>query len=312
MSDTKIYIAGHTGLIGSALVRHFGKKPNVRLLTISKSELDLTRQSDVEHFLSQAKPDIVIAATGRVGGIQANSKYPAQFIYENLMMEANLIHGAWKAGVQRLLNFGSSCLYPKQSPQPMKPEYLMTGKMESTNEPYGVAKFAGLFLCESYNRQYGTKYLNVIPSNVYGPGENFDLERCHVAAAMISRFYEAKEKNMEEVVLWGSGNVVRDFLYVDDLASACEILLGGYHKPEPINVGANAPTTIRDLALSVAQVIGFKGNVRWDVSKPDGAPERILDATEICKMGWKPKVGLKEGLEATYNWFLKRSGSCAY
>ncbi|MDO8461998.1 MAG: NAD-dependent epimerase/dehydratase family protein, partial [Deltaproteobacteria bacterium] len=240
----KIYIAGHTGLVGSALVRYFSKQ-NVDLIVAPRSELDLTCQADVQTFISHKKPDAVIVACGRVGGIQANSKQPAEFIYENLMMEANLIHASWKAGVKKLLNFGSACIYPKECPQPMMIDHLMTNKLEPTNEPYALAKLSGMSLVSSYNRQYGTHYINAIPSNLYGPGDCFDLERCHVIAALIRRFHEAKEKKMNEVILWGSGQVERDFLFIDDFAEACDLLLQRYDQAEPINVGAERPCTIR-------------------------------------------------------------------
>lgn len=305
MNYRKIYIAGHTGLVGSALVRHFSKQ-NVDLVVAPRSELDLTRQTDVETFISHKKPDVVIVACGRVGGIQANSKYPAEFVYENLMMEANLIHASWKAGVKNLLNFGSACIYPKECPQPMTIDHLMSSKLEPTNEPYALAKLAGLSLVSSTNRQYGTHYINAIPSNLYGPGDTFDLERCHVIAALIRRFHEAKEKKMNEVVLWGSGRVERDFLFVDDLVEACDLLLQRYDQPDPINIGAETPCTIRDLSHLIAKVVGFQGAVEWDTTKPDGAPKRLLEASALRKLGWSPKTDLKSGLEKTYRWFLEK------
>lgn len=302
----KLYIAGHTGLVGSALVRHFSKRPAVEIITATRAELDLTRQADVEAFLTATPPDVVVLAAGRVGGIQANFKFPAQFIYDNMMMEANLIHAAYKAGLKRLINFGSACMYPKNCSTAMTPELLMTGKLESTNEPYALAKLAGMSLCESYNRQYQTSYVNVIPGNLYGPGDSFDLERCHVVAALIRRFHEAKRDGAPEIVLWGTGAAQRDFLYVDDLASACEILLEKYRQSGPINVGAEAPCSIKELALAIGRMVGYSGQIRWDSGRPDGAPLRFLDSTEMQQLGWSAQVDLATGLQRTYDWFLKK------
>lgn len=305
----KIYIAGHTGLIGSALVRHFSKRSSMQVIAATHQELDLTCQKAVEDYLSTHQPDFMVIASGKVGGILANAKYPAEFIYNNLMMEANLIHAAWKSGVKRLLNFGSSCIYPKKCRQPMTTDLLMTGKMEETNEPYGIAKLAGMSLCESYNRQYGTAYINIIPSNIYGPGDNYDLEKCHVISAAIRKFHEAKIKGAKKVVFWGSGHVTRDFLFVDDLAEACDLLLTTYQGREPIHVGAQDPCQVRDLVMVIKEIIGFQGDVEWDTTKPDGAPERILDVTEIKKMGFTPQTDLETGLRKTIDWFLTREVS---
>lgn len=302
---SKIYIAGHTGLVGSALMRRFSLSGTVELISATHAELDLTRQEAVEAFLKKTKPDVVIVAAGRVGGIQANSQYPANFIYENLMIETNLIHSAYRAGVKRLLNFGSACMYPKNCPQPMAPELLMTGKIEPTNEPYAIAKFSGVSLCESYNRQYQTSYLNLIPSNLYGPGDGFDLDRCHVVAALIRRFHEAKVSKAPELVLWGTGEAQRDFLFIDDMAAACEILLEKRQTSAPINIGAESPCTVKDLAVAIGELTRYSGAVRWDSSRPDGAPIRFLDSSEMKKLGWSAKVGLKTGLKRTYDWFLK-------
>ncbi len=307
----RIYIAGHTGLVGSALVRRFSSLKTATLILIPHAQLDLTHQTAVENFLKEAKPDIVLLAAGRVGGIQANSRSPASFIYDNLLMEANVIHAAYQAGVKRLLNFGASCLYPKSCPQPMTPDLLMTGKIEPTNEPYAIAKLAGMSLCDSYNRQYHTSYLNVIPSNLYGPGDNFDLDRCHVVSALIRRFHDAKIASASEITLWGSGQTQRDFLYVDDLAAACELLLEKYHASGPINIGAEAPCSIRNLAVAIATMMGYSGKILWDTSRPDGAPIRFLKSDEIQGMGWSAKVDLKTGLKKTYDWFLKEK-PCAF
>ncbi len=302
----KLYIAGHTGLVGSSLVRLYKNLNNVELVLVPHSELDLTRQKELEDFFSQTKPHFVINAAGKVGGIQANSEYPAQFIYENLMIEANLVHCAWKSGVQKFLNFGSSCIYPKQCPQPMKSEMLMTGKLESTNEAYAFAKLAGLSLCSSYQLQYRTTlFINAIPSNLYGPGDNFDLEWCHVVAALIRRFHEAKSSGQTELTLWGTGKARRDFLYVEDFAKACHLLLEKHENSDPINLGAEAPCSIHDLAFLLAQITGFKGKILWDNSRPDGNPERYLEASEIKKLGWSAETSLEEGLLKTYQWFLE-------
>ena len=309
LGTKKIYIAGHTGLIGSALVRHFSKNNSIQIVAAAHSELELTDQKAVKDFIVYHKPEAVVMAAGKVGGIAANSKYPAEFIYQNLMMEANLIHAAWQAGVKRLLNFGSSCIYPKKAPQPMTPDLLMTGKMEETNEPYAIAKLAGLSLCESYNRQYGTCYINVIPSNIYGPGDSYDLEKCHVISAAIAKFHQAKIDGEKKVEFWGSGNVTRDFLYVDDLARACLLLLKVYEGPAPIHVGAQAPCVVSDLVEKVKNVVGFKGEVVWNTSKPDGAPKRILDATKVKGLGFVPQVDLETGLRKTYAWYQNREVS---
>lgn len=296
----KIYIAGHTGLVGSAAARYFSTLENYEVLTVSRREVDLTRQSEVESFLSVSKPDIILGACGRVGGIQANATFPAEFIYQNLMMGANLIHAAWKTGVKKVVYFGSSCIYPKECAQPMEPESLMTGRLEPTNEPYAMSKLSGMSLVSAYNRQYNTGYINIVPSNLYGPGDNFDPSRSHVIAALLAKFHAAKEDGISEVTLWGSGNVTRDFLYVEDLIEACDFLLREPTRPETVNVGALAPCTIKCLAETIAEVTGFSGKIRWDMTKPDGAPKRILGTGQMTKLGWKAKTGLKEGLEKTY------------
>lgn len=301
---SKIYIAGHTGLVGSSLVRYFSSQNSVELVLASRQELDLTQQSNVSAFLKKARPDVVIVASGKVGGIQTNSKLPAEFIYQNLMMEANVIHGAYNAGVKRLLNFGSACIYPKECPQPMTPDLLMTGKIEPTNEPYAIAKLAGMSLCSSYNRQYGTSYINAIPGNLFGPGDCFDLDRCHVISALIRKFHEAKVCGISEITLWGSGQVLRDFLYIDDLPPACDALLESYYGSDPVNIAAGEGATICQTAGWIAEAVGYKGKILWDISKPDGAPSRVLEASVIKKIGWKSKTHLKQGFEKTYQWFL--------
>ena len=304
-----IYIAGHAGLVGSALMRRFAGLRSVRLLTIPHGGLDLRYPEAVEAFLRRERPEIVVIAAGRVGGIQANASAPAEFIYDNLMMQTNLIHGAWNAGVRRLLNFGSSCMYPRECPQPMRPEQLMTGRLEPTSEPYALAKLAGWSLCAAYNRQYGTDYITAIPCTLYGPGDNFDLVRGHVLSALVRKFHEAREAGRDRVTLWGSGEARREFLFVDDLAEACELLLRVYEGSEPINVGTGASCSIRELAEAVAEVVGFRGSVEWDRSQPDGAPEKQLDSQRIRALGWQPQTDLRRGLERTYHWFLSRPES---
>lgn len=311
----QIYLAGHTGLVGSALMRRLSGGPTWSVITSTRAELDVTRQAEVSAWLSRVRPDVVIIAAGRVGGILANSRYPAEFIYENLMMEANLIHGAWKAGVKRLLNFGSSCMYPKDCPQPMRPEHLGTGPMEPTSEPYAVAKWAGLSMCQSYNRQYGTRFLTAIPATVYGPGDSFDPDDAHVLSALIRKFHEAVEQKRHEVTLWGTGQGRREFLYADDVAEACALLLDRYAGEAPINIGSGVSSTIRELAEMIAAVVGFHGSIRWDASHSDGAPAKVLDASAIQAMGWRAKTDVPSGIEQTYRWFVEhevgRAGTCA-
>lgn len=300
-----VYVAGHTGLVGSALVRRFSNRPELKLITASRAELDLLDARQVEAFLAKEQPEAVVVAAGRVGGIQANASKPAEFIYENLLIETNLIHGAWKAGILRLLNFGSACVYPKQCPQPMRPEYLMTGKMEPTSEPYATAKWAGMVLCSSYNHQYDTAYVNVIPATVYGPGDNFDPQDGHVISSLIRRFHEAVSRADKEIMLWGSGLAMREFIYSDDLAEACELVLNKYEAEEPLNIGVGESISIRDLAGMIADITRFKGAIAWDQTKPEGAPDKRLDSSRISKMNWKPKTKLREGLEKTYRWYLE-------
>ncbi len=299
-----IYIAGHTGLVGSALVRRFSTQHDVTLITATRAELDLTDAHAVQQFLERARPDAVIIAAGRVGGILVNATYPAEFIYENLMIETNLIHGAWKAGVARLLNFGSSCMYPRVCPQPMIPEQLMTGPVEPTSEPYAVAKWAGLTMAAAYNRQYGTRFINAIPCTVYGPGDSFDPDTAHVIAALIRKFHEAHRQARRDVTLWGSGAARREFIYADDMAEACEALLTRYDGTAPVNVGSGASQSIGEIARLIGEVVGFQGEILWDRSRPDGAPAKVLDSTVLRGLGWSARTPLRTGLERTYRWFL--------
>ncbi len=304
-----VYVAGHTGLVGSALGRRLAGRPGLRLVTATRSELDLLNAPAVERFLEMEKPETVVIAAGRVGGIQANSSRPAQFIHENLLIETNLIHGAWKAGVKHLLNFGSACMYPKECPQPMAPQYLMTGKMEPTSEPYAAAKWAGTVLCSAYSRQYGLSYMTAIPATVYGPGDNFDPQEGHVLSSLIRKFHEAAVRGDREVTLWGSGQARREFIYSDDLAEACELILDSYRGTDPLNVGVGESISIRDLAARVAEVAGFNGVIAWDRSKPDGALDKMLDSGPVLSLGWKPRTGLREGLEKTFRWYLQHEAA---
>ena len=303
-SSRKRFLAGHTGLVGSALLRRWSQDARVELLVKTRAELDLTDSAAVAAWLAQQRPAEIVIAAGKVGGIKANASEPASFIYENLIIESNLIHGAWKAGITRLLNFGSSCMYPKHAPQPMRIEHLMTGKMEPTSEPYAVAKWAGLSMCAAYNRQHGTRYITAIPSTVYGPGDNFDPADAHVLSALLRKFHEAKERGSRSVTLWGTGTARREFLYADDLAEACELLLQKYEAPEPINVGSGESRTIKELAELAAQTVGYDGAVAWDEGQPDGAPEKRLESSAIRALGWSPRTSLRDGMSRTYEWFL--------
>ena len=315
---TKIYVAGHRGMVGGAILRRLEARreagETLELVTRTHAELDLTDQAAVRAFFEAERPDVVILAAAKVGGILANNTYPAAFIYENLMIECNVIHQAYAAGVQRLLQLGSSCIYPKAVPQPMKEDALLTGTLEPTNEPYAIAKIAGIKLCESYNRQYGTDYRSVMPTNLYGPGDNFHPENSHVLPALIRRFHEAAQDGAEEVVIWGSGTPRREFLHVDDMAEASLFVLdlpkGDYDaNTDPmlshINVGCGTDVSILELAQMVAKVTGFKGRIATDRSKPDGTMRKLMDVSRLSTMGWSARIALKEGISETYDWFLE-------
>jgi GDP-L-fucose synthase len=306
--DSKIYIAGHTGLVGSAMVRRLESSGYRNLLVRDLSELDLTRQAEVEDFFMTERPEFVFLCAARVGGILANSTYPAQFIYENIMIAANVIHASYKHGVKKLLNLGSSCIYPKLAPQPLKEEYLLTGTLEPTNEPYAIAKIAAIKLCRYYNTQYGSNFISVMPTNLYGPNDNFNPETSHVLPALIRRFHEAKVHGETEVFVWGTGSPKREFLFVDDLASACVYLMQNYdakHIGEFVNIGTGMDLTIRELADLIKTIVGYHGEIRWDTSKPDGTPQKLLDLSRIDSLGWKARVGLEEGIRLTYEWYMK-------
>lgn len=310
----KIYIAGHTGLVGSALTRKLTAEGYSNLVYRTFEQLDLTRQADVEAFFAAERPEYVFLAAAKVGGIHANNTYPADFIYSNLIIQTNVIHAAYKYGVKRLLFLGSSCIYPKLCPQPMKEEHLLTGLLEPTNEPYALAKIAGIKMCESYNRQYGTQFIAVMPTNLYGPNDNFDLQTSHVMPALIRKFHEAKISNQPEVIVWGTGTPRREFLYVDDMAAGCVFLMNlddatikrellSYPKPCFVNLGTGEDITITDLAALIAKVAGFKGKLVFDSSKPDGTPRKLLDVSRLHALGWQPEVSLESGITKAYQAF---------
>jgi GDP-L-fucose synthase len=317
--DIKIYVAGHRGMVGSAIVRQLRARGFNNLVTRTHAELDLTNQRDVADFFQTEKPEQVYLAAAKVGGIYANNTYPAEFIYENLMMEANVVHQAFKAGVNKLLFLGSSCIYPKIASQPMTEDALLTGKLEATNEPYAIAKIAGIKLCESYNRQYGQShgvdYRSVMPTNLYGPGDNYHPENSHVIPALIRRFHEAKEKKLQDVVIWGTGTPMREFLYVDDMAAA-SVFVMQLHKAvydehtEPmqshINVGFGSDITIKELAEMIGYVTGYQGKINFDPSKPDGTPKKLMNSRRLENMGWKASVNLVDGLKIAYEDFLNQ------
>jgi GDP-L-fucose synthase len=316
-THAKIYVAGHGGLVGSALVRQLAAKGYRNLLTRTHAELDLLDQQAVRRFLGQERPDSVFLAAAKVGGIWGNNAYPAEFIHQNLVIQTNVIHEAWRSRVGRLLFLGSSCIYPKACPQPMREEYLLTGPLEPTNRPYALAKIAGIEMCWAYNRQYGTKYLAVMPTNLYGPGDNYDLETSHVIPALIRKFHEAKARNDKEVVAWGTGAPRREFLYSDDLASACvslmqlsdqqfDELLTPITEPPLINIGCAKDLTVGELVMLVKDIVGFQGEVVWDTSKPDGTMLKLLDSSRIFRLGWRPRISLPEGLRLAYEDFLSR------
>ncbi len=302
--DAKILVAGHKGMVGSAIVRNLEAKGYTNILTRTRQELDLLDQKAVLEYLKQEQPAYIFIAAAKVGGIQSNNIYRADFLYQNLMIEANIIHGAHEANVQRLCFLGSSCIYPRDCPQPIKEEYLLTGPLEQTNEPYAIAKIAGIKLCESYNRQYERQYISVMPTNLYGPNDNYDLNNSHVLPALIRKAREAKEKNEPTLTVWGTGTPRREFLYVDDLAEACVFLMEtGYDGPL-LNVGTGEDVTIRELAEIVKEIVGFKGELVFDTSKPDGTPRKLLDVSKLKSLGWQPKVSLSLGVELAYKDFL--------
>jgi len=300
----KIYVAGHRGLVGSAIVRSLRRSGYENLIFRSSNELNLDRQERVEAFFDQERPEYVFLAAAKVGGIWANATYPAEFIYNNLVIEANIVHASYLFGAKKLLFLGSSCIYPKHCPQPMKEEYLLSGYLEPTNEPYAVAKIAGIKMCQAYNRQYGTRFISVMPTNLYGPGDNFDLKTSHVLPALIRKFHEAKVNGRRSVEIWGTGEPRREFLYVDDLADACLFLMDHYEEDDIINVGVGRDRSIREVAELVGEMVGFEGDLRFDPAQPDGTPLKRLDVSRLNALGWKASVPLKEGIKRAYEWYL--------
>ena len=299
----KIYVAGHRGLVGSAMVRELEKQGYTNLIMRTHEALDLENQQAVAAFFAEEKPEYVILSAAKVGGIGANSTKPAEFIYQNLMIETNIIHQAYVHGVKKLLFLGSSCIYPRMAEQPIKEESLLTGALEPTNEAYALAKIAGIKMCESYNKQYGTKYISVMPTNLYGINDNFDLESSHVLPSLLRKFHEAKLNNEPMVTVWGSGSPIREFLYVDDLANACVFLMNNYNGVKIVNIGTGIGITIKELAELVKKVIGYEGAVFFDTSKPEGTPIKINDVSFLSQLGWQAKVDLKRGLNLTYEWY---------
>lgn len=298
--DSRIYIAGHRGMVGSALVRLLEKKGYTNIITRTSKELDLRDQLQVREFFQKEKPQFVILAAAKVGGIQANNIYRADFIYDNIIMEANVIHQAYETKVEKLLFLGSSCIYPKMAPQPLKEDYLLTGTLEATNEPYAIAKIAGIKMCEAYKDQYGCNFISAMPTNLYGPNDNYDLNNSHVLPALLRKFHEAKESGAGTVEVWGSGSPLREFLHVDDLAEACYYLIQNYNEKEFVNIGSGVDLSIKELATLIKDIVGFKGELKFDSSKPDGTPRKLMDVSKIEKLGWKYSIGLKEGITSVY------------
>ncbi len=303
-NDGKIYVAGHRGMVGSAIVRALEKQGYTNIVTRTHKELDLTRQDQVEKFFAEEKPDYVFLAAAKVGGIMANSEHLADFMYENMILEMNVIHEAWKNDCKKLMFLGSSCIYPRMAPQPMPESCLLTSSLEQTNEAYALAKISGLKYCEYLNRQYGTDYISVMPTNLYGPNDNYHPKHSHVLPAFIRRFHEAKESGAKEVVCWGTGSPLREFLYVDDLADACVYLMNTYSGNETVNLGTGKELTIKELAELVAKVVGYEGEIKWDASKPDGTPRKLLDVSKLESLGWKYKTELEDGIRLSYEDFL--------
>lgn len=302
--DARIYVAGHRGLVGAALVRRLQAHGYQSLITATSKELDLRDQMAVREFFSDHKPDYVFLAAARVGGILANDTYPADFIYDNLMIEVNIIESAYRHGVEKLLFLGSTCIYPRLAPQPIKEEYLLTGPLEPTNEWYAVAKIAGIKLCQAYRKQYGVQFFSAMPTNLYGPGDNFDLEKSHVMPALIRKFHDAKIAGAPTVTVWGTGTPLREFLHVDDCARACLFLMENYEGTDIVNIGTGSDITIKSLAELVKDVVGYTGEIVFDTSKPDGTPRKLIDTSRIRALGWQPEISLRDGIADAYQWFI--------
>ena len=307
--NSRIYVAGHLGLVGSAILRALQQKGFENLITRTHSDLELKDSTAVREFFADTKPEYVFLAAAKVGGIHANNTYPAEFIHENLLLQANVIHESWRHEVVKLIFLGSSCIYPKQCPQPIKEEYLLTGKLESTNDAYAIAKIAGIKTCQSYNKQYGTNYLSVMPTNLYGINDNFHPENSHVVPSLIRKFHKAKIMNSESVNIWGDGTPRREFLHADDLAAAVLFLMENYNDSEIVNVGCGQDQTIMELAETIQEVVGFKGYMNFDSSYPNGTPQKILDISKIKLLGWEPNIPLKEGLKQVYQWYGEHNRS---
>ncbi|MBK6542449.1 MAG: GDP-L-fucose synthase [Flavobacteriales bacterium] len=301
----KIYVAGHRGMVGSAIVRRLQKDGFSNIITRTSKELDLKEQSAVRDFFTSEKPDVVVLAAAKVGGIHANNVYRAQFLYENLMIESNVIHSAHESGTKKLLFLGSSCIYPKLAPQPLKEESLLTGLLEQTNEPYAIAKIAGIKLAESYRRQYGSNFISAMPTNLYGPNDNYDLNNSHVLPALIRKFHTAKATNAPSVEVWGTGSPMREFLHVDDLADACFFLLQNYDEELFVNIGTGVDLTIKELAEMIKDIVGYSGELKWNTEKPDGTPRKLMDVSRLHNLGWKHRIGLREGITSVYAEFAK-------
>ena len=299
-TNTKIFIAGHRGMVGSAIQRKLVQEGFKNLIVRSSRELDLRNSIEVEAFFRAERPEYVFLAAAKVGGILANNTYRAEFLYENLMIQNNVIHCAWKYGVKKLLFLGSSCIYPKLAPQPLKEEYLLTGLLEATNEPYAIAKIAGIKMCDAYRAQYGCNFISAMPTNLYGPNDNYDLEKSHVLPALIRKFHEAKRQQLPEVILWGSGTPQREFLHVDDLADACFYLMRTYNQAGLVNIGVGHDLSIKELALLIRDIVGYQGDIVHDLSKPDGTPRKLMDVAKLKAAGWQAKIGLKEGIRQVY------------
>jgi len=304
LTGKRVFVAGHRGMVGGAIVRRL-QREGCEVLTATRQELDLTRQLAVDAWMTKHQPDAVFVAAARVGGIHANDTYPADFLYDNLMIEANLIRSAFDIGVEKLLFLGSSCIYPREAPQPMREDALLTGPLEPTNEWYAVAKIAGIKLCQAYRRQHGADFISAMPTNLYGPGDNYHPENSHVPAALLRRFHEAKRDGLDSVTVWGTGKPLREFLHVDDMADACVFLMKTYSDMEHVNVGSGIETSIATFAETVARVVGFQGRLEFDTSRPDGAPRKLMDSTRLRAMGWTPRIPLDEGLADAYQWFLE-------
>lgn len=306
LAGKRIWVAGHLGMVGSAVVRRFARE-NVEVITADRARLDLMRQAAVEQWLAEVRPDAIVVAASKVGGILANESFPADFLYENLAIETNIISSAHRADVNRLLFLGSSCIYPRDAPQPILETALLTGPLESTNEGYALAKIAGIKLCQAFRRQYGRDYVSAMPTNLYGPRDNFDLQSSHVIPALLRKAHEAKRAAASELVIWGTGAPRREFLHVDDCADALTLILGGYSEDEHINVGSGADMTILALAHTIAEVVGFGGRIVADPSKPDGTPQKLMSGAKLAKLGWRPRISLEQGLLEVYRWFLETS-----